>query len=72
MVLIGSSVHSSDVMSRNDLSCWLGEECLTECDEVSSLKAGVHFHWGDRGKPVLLVSTFDIQSYIHYVTYRLQ
>ena len=52
MVLIGSSVHGSDVMSRNDLSCWLGEECLTECDGVSSLRAGGTLSPGDRGTPI--------------------
>ena len=52
MVLIGSSVHGSDVMSRNDLSCWLGEECITEFDEVSSLEAGGTLSLGDRGKPI--------------------
>lgn len=30
-------VHSFDVMCRDDFPSWLGEECLTDCNEVSSL-----------------------------------
>ena len=31
-------VHSFDVMCPDDFPSWLGEECLTDCDAVTSLK----------------------------------
>lgn len=64
--------HRSDVMSCNDLFRWRGEECLRECDEVSTWIAGGTLSllillggWGGRWHPItaaLLVSKFYIQQ----------